>query len=219
MKKEIIKQDVPYQNQILLNGEISKPLSFLDSGFVTFGLKTKRYSSFLDELKIYLPAENLSELNLQKGCFVNIDGEIRTRNVVVDDERRLQISVLANEIKPLSEEDVNGIGFVRNSNNAYFSGSICKMLPLRKTPQGSLIQEGMVAINHREIGKSFYIPFIAWNKSAEFVNRTYKISDQVSVHGRLQSRDYVKSKEDGSSSTRTAYEVSVIRMDPFSRDK
>ena len=68
MKKEIIKQDVPYQNQILLSGEISKPISLIDSKTVTFCLKTKRYSSFLDELKIYLPAENLSGLNLQKGC-------------------------------------------------------------------------------------------------------------------------------------------------------
>lgn len=220
MKKErkIIKPDVPYQNKILLNGEISKPVCVGGSRMATFYLKAKRFSSYEDEFQVYLPAENIKGLKLQKGCFVSIDGEIRTRNVFVGDERRLQVSVYANKIENISEDVVQSENFVRKSNNVYLDGAICKKYPIRTTPRGLLLQEGMIAVNNREIGESYYIPFIAWNKSADYINHTYRISDQVSIHGRLQSREYSKKKEDGSLNTRTAYEVSIIRMNPILRE-
>ena len=218
MEGKIIKPDVPYQNKILLNGQISKSVCVGGSRMATFYLKTKRFSSYEDEFHVYLPAENIKGLNLRTGCFVSVDGEIRTRNVFVGDERRLQVSVYANKIENLSEEFAKKDDFVRKSNNAYLGGAICKMYPLRTTPRGKTLQEGMIAINNREIGQSYYIPFIAWDKAASFINRTYRISDQVSLHGRFQSREYEKKQTDGSLNTRTAYEVSVIRMDPIIKD-
>ena len=46
-----------------------------------------------------------------------------------------------------------------------------------------------------------------WGRNARFISNQ-KVSTQIEIVGRIQSRDYNKSMPDGQNETRTAYEVS-----------
>ena len=212
---KIIVPDVEYHNKVILKGEVTKPVCVGGSHNATFYMKLKRFSNAYDELQIYTLTQNIKGLKLQKGCFVNVEGEIRTRNITVGSERRLQVSIYANELSQISEEETHSDKFISQSNEVELSGTICKKLPFNQTRTGYAIQEGMIAVNNRERHESYYIPFVSWNKCAEIVQQYFNIGDQVTVKGRMQSREYTK--KTGSMNTRTAYELSIHHIGHYDR--
>ena len=60
--------------------------------------------------------------------------------------------------------------------------------------------------------KSDYIPVIAWGRNARYA-KTLDVGDNVRVWGRIQSRNYQKRISEDEVITKTAYEVSVNRME------
>lgn len=81
----------------------------------------------------------------------------------------------------------------------------------RTTPLGREITDILLAVN-RLYGKSDYIPCIAWGRNARFAS-TFQIGDNIKIWGRVQSRDYQKKLEDGRVEIRTAYEVSIFKLE------
>jgi len=65
---------------------------------------------------------------------------------------------------------------------------------------------------NRAYNKSDYIPCIAWGRNARFV-RHLEVGQNVKIWGRMQSRDYQKKISDTETVTKTAYEVSINRLE------
>ena len=67
----------------------------------------------------------------------------------------------------------------------------------------------LIAVN-RSYNKSDYIPCIAWGRNARYA-QDIEVGKQVSISGRIQSREYTK-KIGEVSETRIAYEVSLNKI-------
>ena len=57
-----------------------------------------------------------------------------------------------------------------------------------------------------------YIPCICWGRNARFAS-TFEVGTHVQIWGRIQSRDYVKKLSETQVEQRTAYEVSVSKIE------
>ena len=81
----------------------------------------------------------------------------------------------------------------------------------RTSPLGREICDLMLAVN-RQYNKSDYIPAIAWGRNAVYA-ATLAVGEKIFAEGRLQSREYRKYSDDGIAEIRTAYEVSIGRLE------
>ena len=81
----------------------------------------------------------------------------------------------------------------------------------RKTPLGREIADLLLAVN-RPYGKSDYIPCICWGRNARYASG-FEVGEHVRILGRIQSREYVKKLSETETETRTAYEVSVSKLE------
>ena len=90
-------------------------------------------------------------------------------------------------------------------------GYICKEPIYRKTPLGREIADLLVAVN-RPYGKSDYIPCIAWGWNARFASG-FSVGTRIQIWGRVQSREYTKKLSETECEKRTAYEVSVSKLE------
>ena len=119
------------------------------------------------------------------------------------------LSVFAREAAFVEAEDDKV-----KSNQIFLDGFICKPPVYRKTPLGREIADMLVAVN-RPYGKSDYIPCISWGRNARFASN-FEVGSRVQIWGRIQSREYVKKLEDDRTEKRTAFEVSVSKMEEIS---
>ena len=121
-------------------------------------------------------------------------------------KNRLVLSVFAREIS-----FVDGEGDKVKSNQIFLDGYICKEPIYRKTPLGREIADLLVAVN-RPYGKSDYIPCIAWGRNARFASG-FSVGTRIQIWGRVQSREYTKKLSETECEKRTAYEVSVSKLE------
>lgn len=196
-------------NFVQLTGEIISDFQYSHEvrgeKFYTTELVTTRYSGFADYVPL-LVSERLVDIKADwKGQFVNIIGQFRSFNRHDEDKNRLILQVFVKDLE-VCEENVPV-----SNNEIYLRGYICKEPVYRKTPREREIADVLIAV-HREYGKSDYIPCIAWGRNARFVGEM-EVGTYVALEGRVQSRDYVKRLEDGTEEVRTAFEVSVSKID------
>ena len=114
------------------------------------------------------------------------------------------ISLFARSIAPAET--------ARDENLVLLTGTLCKAPVLRRTPLGRDICDLMVAVN-RHYGRSDYLPCLVWGARAHAAAR-WRVGTVVSLTGRLQSRDYQKLLADGAAEDRTAFEISVMEIEP-----
>ena len=88
---------------------------------------------------------------------------------------------------------------------------ICKKPMYRTTPLGREITDLLIAVN-RPYNKSDYIPAIAWGRNAKFAE-TLQIGQNIKIYGRIQSRTYQKKISENETDLKTAYEVSISKME------
>ena len=88
---------------------------------------------------------------------------------------------------------------------------MCKKPVYRVTPFGREITDVLLAVN-RLHNKSDYIPCIFWGKNAKLVSE-YNVGDSLKIEGRIQSREYQKKLSEDETVTKTAYEISVSRVE------
>ena len=72
-----------------------------------------------------------------------------------------------------------------------------------------------MAVN-RAYNKSDYIPCIAWGRNARF-SSALEVGENIKIWGRIQSRDYQKKLDETNIITKTAYEVSISKMEISSK--
>lgn len=172
--------------------------------FYTFVLGIERRSGYIDEINVMVSERLIFENPPRINDFVEIKGQIRTYNETFEGRNKLNIVVFAKEIS-LSDN------FGYNENYVYLEGYLCKS-PLRRTsPLGRDICDLMLAVN-RMYNKSDYIPCIAWGRNAGYAE-SLGIGTKLAVEGRIQSREYKKKLEDGTSEMRKAFEVSIVKIE------
>ena len=149
-------------------------------------------------------SERLIDISSEcKGRFISVFGQFRSFNKLVGDKYKLTLSLFAREIE--------FVQIIANQNEIYVRGYICKEPTYRKTPGGREISDVILAVN-RAYGKSDYIPCVCWGRNARFVS-TLEVGTLCEFWGRIQSREYTKTLENGETEIRTAYEVSVNRVE------
>ena len=116
------------------------------------------------------------------------------------------LSVFSRELKFVEEEDETV-----PVNQILLDGYICKPPVYRKTPLGREIADVLLAVN-RPYGKSDYIPCISWGRIARNAS-AFAVGGHVLIWGRIQSREYMKRLSETEMEKRTAYEVSVSKLD------
>ena len=168
-----------------------------------------RLSNYLDYIPLMI-SERLIDVNADYiGQIIYVTGQFRSFNRHEEKKNRLVLSVFAREAAFVEAEDDKV-----KSNQIFLDGFICKPPVYRKTPLGREIADMLVAVN-RPYGKSDYIPCISWGRNARFASN-FEVGSRVQIWGRIQSREYVKKLEDDRTEKRTAYEVSVSKMEEIS---
>ncbi len=174
-------------------------------GFYTFTLEIPRLSGTSDKIKIMVSDRLLSEYKPEVGECIEVNGQFRSYNSYENGENRLILTVFAKEIAPCDEV------ISKNPNSLFLNGYICKEPVYRTTPFGREITDILLAVN-RTYNKSDYIPVIAWGRNARYC-KSFSVGDNIKVWGRIQSREYQKRLSDEETITKTAYEVSVSKLE------
>ena len=172
--------------------------------FYTFTIKVKRLSEIYDCINATVPERLLIAKPIAAGDIVTVRGQFRSYNNYSGVGRRLILTLFIQETDIPPES-------VTAPNSLYLNGYICKQPIYRTTPFGREITDIILAVN-RPFGKSDYIPCIAWGRNAKFA-QTLSVGDNIEIYGRIQSREYQKKIDESEVVTKTAYEVSVTKID------
>ena len=190
-------------NRVHLCGQVDDvpTLSHVNHGcaFYRFPLAVLRLSGQADKLQIIVPQTQLEAVPVTVGATVTVLGQLRSFNNKSGQGSRLVISVFAQQLLAGGEAPFNQI---------QLSGVLCKQPVLRRTPLGREICDIILAVNRR-YGRADYLPCIAWGAVAAQTAEMHT-GQRLTVEGRVQSRTYTKN-EGGTSTERTAYEVSIMR--------
>jgi len=196
-------------NQVSLIGTIETEFVFshevYGEGFYLAEVSVKRLSDSLDNIPLMVSERLINVHESHVGETIHAIGQFRSYNRHEEKKNRLILSVFVRELDFVSEEEA------QKTNQIFLDGFICKPPVYRKTPLGREIADLLIAVN-RPYGKSDYIPCICWGRNARFASN-FTVGGHVQVWGRIQSREYMKKIEENDAVKRTAYEVSVSKLE------
>lgn len=197
-------------NEVILIGKVLSEAKFshkvYGEGFYSFDLQIPRLSSSFDILPITISERLLPVYSNIQGKTVEIEGQLRSYNQYSEGRNKLILTVFCLEMKEVPAGELS-----KSKNHIYLNGYICKKPIYRTTPFGREITDIHLAVN-RAYHKSDYIPCITWGRTARFAE-SLAVGDHIEVWGRIQSRVYQKKLETGESITKTAYEISINKLD------
>lgn len=197
-------------NQVSIMGEIVSDFTFshevYGEGFYMVDVSVSRLSNFVDYIPVMVSERLIDVSEDYMGQYIYVNGQFRSFNRHEERKNRLVLSVFAREIELVEAPEEETV-----TNQIFLDGYICKESVYRKTPLGREIADLLVAVN-RSYGKSDYIPCICWGRNARFASG-FEVGSHVQIWGRIQSREYVKKISDTQAEHRTAYEVSVSKIE------
>ena len=197
-------------NQVSIMGQIISPFTFshqvFGEGFYLTDVLVKRLSDSEDRIPVMISERLIDVTQDYEGEYIQVYGQFRSYNRHEEKKNRLVLSVFAREVSFVEEEDDSV-----KSNQIFLDGYICKPPVYRKTPLGREIVYLLIAVN-RPYGKSDYIPCICWGRNARYAS-AFAVGGHVLIWGRIQSREYIKRLSETESEKRTAYEVSVSKLE------
>lgn len=195
-------------NKVMIEGEISGELVFshevYGEKFYMVDVLARRLSGVPDAIPVTISERLIDVTQSCVGQHVHVFGEFRSYNRRDADKTRLSLSVFAHEIEFIEK-------LMDDENKIFLDGYICKEPAYRKTPFGREIADLLIAVN-RSYGKSDYIPCVAWGRNARYASGL-DVGSRIQICGRIQSRQYVKKLDDGHAEERTAYEVSISKLE------
>lgn len=194
-----------------LSGKITAKPEFsheiYGEGFYVVTVEVSRLSDTYDRIPVMFSERLLPPDDFQVGKTISVEGQFRSyNNYNNESSHRLLLTVFARDIVIMDSADE-----VKVPNSIYLNGFICKKPIYRTTPFGREISDILLAVN-RAYNKSDYIPCIAWGRNARFASH-FEVGDNIKVWGRIQSRQYQKKLPDGTVEDRTAFEVSISKME------
>ena len=197
-------------NQVTIMGVVASEFTYshevFGEGFYMVDILVKRLSNSDDQIPLMISERLIDVTKNYIGEAIMVSGQFRSYNRHEENKNRLVLSVFVREIEFINEE-LDGA----KTNHILLEGYICKKPVYRKTPLGREIADLLMAVN-RPYGKSDYIPCIWWGRNARYASG-FAVGEHVQVLGRIQSRDYVKKISESETETRTAYEVSVSKLE------
>ena len=197
-------------NQVSIMGKIATGYTFshqvFGEGFFVMDLIVKRLSDSEDRIPVMVSERLVDVTQDYVGEYIEISGQFRSYNRHEEKHNRLVLSVFAREVRFIGQDE-DAIP----TNQIFMDGYICKPPVYRKTPLGREIADVLLAVN-RPYGKSDYIPCICWGRNARYAS-AFTVGGHVLIWGRIQSREYVKKLGENQTERRTAYEVSVSKLE------
>jgi single-stranded DNA-binding protein len=201
-------------NQVTIIGEVISTFSYnheiYGEGFYMVELRVERLSNSYDIIPVMISERLIDVTGDFRGQFLAVQGQFRSYNRHDERKNKLVLSVFAREVS-FMELDEENMPESNKTNSIFLDGYICKEPIYRKTPLGREIADLLLAVN-RPYGKSDYIPCISWGRNARYAGN-FKVGDRVAVWGRIQSREYMKRIDEDMVEKRTAYEVSVSKLE------
>ena len=197
-------------NRVLMAGKLKSELEFSHSiygeGFYNTYIEIPRLSEITDVLPVTISERLIQGTQLQLEDHVLIEGQLRSYNKTVNGNNKLILITFVRELRKLEPEEG-----IKNPNQIYLDGFICKRPLYRTTPFGREITDMLLAVN-RPYNKSDYIPCIAWGRNARFAEKL-EVGQRLKIWGRIQSREYQKKFPSGEIINKVAYEVSISKME------
>ena len=205
-----MSEKVMENNRVTVIGTIVSDFTFshavFGEGFYLVDLSVNRLSEQADVIPLMVSERLMDVTRDYRGCTIEADGQFRSYNRHEGVKNRLVLSVFVREVQFLEE-----FTDYTKTNQIFLDGYICKEPIYRKTPLGREIADLLVAVN-RPYGKSDYIPCIAWGRNARFASG-FSVGTRIQIWGRVQSREYTKNLSETECEKRTAYEVSVSKLE------
>lgn len=201
-ENQIMTNKVFLRGIVMTEPELSHEL--YGEGFYEFIISVPRLSNKPDQIPVTVAERLMTEHKLSVGETIAIEGQFRSYNKVADGHSKLMLTVFVREFLNPNEE-------YANPNTVELIGYICKEPIYRTTPLNREICDILLAVN-RAFNKSDYLPCIAWGRNARY-GKTLTVGSKLKICGRIQSRQYIKKLSDDVSETRTAYEISVGRIE------
>lgn len=172
-----------------------------------FTIASKRLSGTEDFIPIQIHKGKLCE-KIACGERVKIIGEIRTHTFMYDGKGRSYLSVLADDVVEPEDQDENYV---------VLDGMICTEPFYKRTNLTKKRITDFAVRSKRKHATNDHIKCIVWNGCAGFARHLEKGTCLVAT-GRLQSRAYRKTAENGKTETRVVYEVSTKTLNILGRD-
>lgn len=198
---------VSENNNLKITGEISSDFEYshemYGEKFYISHIKSKRKSGTYDIIP-FMISDRMIRIEDLTGVCVSILGQFRSYNRHENGKSVLELYIFVLEMKQLEKTDFD-------FNNIELQGYICKPPTYRKTPLDRDITDVILAVN-RPYGKSDYIPCVCWGRGANYVS-TLEVGTKLNIVGRMQSRDYKKHISDTEFELRTAYEISISKVE------
>ena len=197
-------------NQVSIMGKIASGFTVshqvYGEGFYLVDLLVKRLSDSEDRIPLMVSERLVDVTQDYEGEYIMVQGQFRSYNRHEEKKNRLVLSVFVRELSFVEEADDS-----IKTNQIFLDGYICKPPIYRKTPLGREIADLLLAVN-RPYGKSDYIPCICWGRNARYAS-AFEVGGHVLLWGRIQSREYIKKLGENQTEKRTAYEVSVSKLE------
>ena len=197
-------------NKVSVIGEVVSEFTFshevFGEGFYIADLAVSRLSDQVDVIPLMISERLLDVSKDYRGMTMEAIGQFRSYNRHEGAKNRLVLSVFVREIHFLEE-----FTDYTKTNQIFLEGYICKEPIYRKTPLGREIADLLLAVN-RPYGKSDYIPCICWGRNARFAGK-FEVGTHIHLWGRIQSRTYQKRLDNDVVEKRTAYEISVSKIE------
>lgn len=197
-------------NQVSIIGKVASSFTFshqvFGEGFYLVDVLVKRLSDSEDRIPLMVSERLVDVSQDYEGEYIMVQGQFRSYNRHEEKKNRLVLSVFVRELSFVEETDES-----IKTNQIFLDGYICKPPVYRKTPLGREIADLLLAVN-RPYGKSDYIPCICWGRNARYAS-AFEVGGHVLLWGRIQSREYIKKLGENETEKRTAYEVSVSKLE------
>ena len=195
-------------NNAYISGVIEEEFRFshevFGEKFFVSVVNVERRSKAIDKIPIMISERLINVGEVWDGERVCISGQFRSYNKHDGEHSHLMLHLFARKFFCIDD-----IG--HDDNSIELDGFICKEPIYRDTPNKREICGILLAVN-RPYGKSDYIPCICWGRNARFASGL-EVGTRLKVQGRIQSREYTKKLSETESEVRTAYEVSIARME------
>ena len=179
-------------NHLVLVGKVTSDKTYsheiYGEKFYIFDLEVPRLSSAVDIIPITVSERLLTNLDLEIGKKITVEGQFRSYNSYQNERNKLILTVFAKDIIETVEDETEEAEERKDvvTNQVTLSGYVCKKPIYRQTPFDREIADLLLAVN-RAYNKSDYIPCIAWGRNARFC-QNMEVGTEVKIVGRVQSR-------------------------------
>ncbi len=197
-------------NQVTIVGTVDSEFTYshevFGEGFYMLEVVVNRLSHMEDRIPLMVSERLVDVKESYRGEDRGSTRTVPFYNKHEESRNRLILSVFVREFAFVGEE-----GTMTKPNSIYLDGYICKPPVYRMTPLGREIADLLMAVN-RPYGKSDYLPCICWGRNARFAGK-FEVGTHIHLWGRIQSRTYQKRLDNDVVEKRTAYEISVSKIE------